>query len=114
MSALTLLALVATLSALLTTTLPLLQVRKMWRERDGYALALPWACFPAANAAVWTAYSFALGNIPLETTNGVYLVVSVLLAAATLVLRHRHPRRTADVRALAVAGDRRDRAFEAA
>ena len=87
----------AMISSLVSTTIPLLQVRKMWRERSAHGLSLAWACFPVVNGSIWTLYAFSLGAAALEVTQLVYVGVSVVLCSVTLHLRRRYPAEPATV-----------------
>lgn len=69
------------LSAGLTTTAWLPQLRHTWRSRSADGVSWPYLCTMGSGLSAWLVYGACRGDVALITANGVSLTfVSVLIA----------------------------------
>ncbi len=73
---------------------PLLQIRRMLRERSSRDVSLGYFMILLAGFLLWISYGIAAGNLVLVIPNSVALLVGVALVMVVLRLR----RRSADKR----------------
>lgn len=68
-------------AAVLTTAAFVPQAWRSWRTRDLSGISLPMYALFTLGVALWCAYGFAIGSLPVIVANGITLVpASVVLA----------------------------------
>jgi MtN3 and saliva related transmembrane protein len=88
------LAVAASFWGVLMGIAPLLQIRRMLRERSSRDVSLGYFMILLAGFLLWISYGVAAGNLVLVIPNSVALLVGVALVMVVLRLR----RRSADKR----------------
>jgi uncharacterized protein with PQ loop repeat len=73
---------------------PVLQIRRMLRQRSSREVSLGYFAILLAGFLLWISYGIAAGNMWLVVPNSIALLVGLTLIAVALRLR-REPRRTA-------------------
>ena len=66
---------------------PLLQIRRMLRQRSSRDLSLGYVAILLAGFLLWIAYGTAIGNLALVVPNSVSLLVGIILIAVAVWLR---------------------------
>jgi MtN3 and saliva related transmembrane protein len=66
---------------------PVLQIRRMLRERSSRDLSLGYFAILLVGFLLWVAYGVASGNLALVIPNSVSLLVGIVLFAVALRLR---------------------------
>jgi Na+/proline symporter len=89
-------AMLATVSGMLSAFLPAIQIRDMWQRRNSGGLAVPFLLGIIVNLGIWTAYSASMHKQNMVYTNGAALGMNAAMLIVVLLLR----RRCADVVAL--------------
>jgi len=69
---------------------PLLQIRRMLRERSSQDVSLGYFMILLAGFLLWISYGIAAGNMVLVIPNSVALLVGIALVTVALRLRHQH------------------------
>lgn len=82
------LAVVASSWGVLMGVAPVLQIRRMLRERSSRDVSLGYFMILLAGFVLWICYGVAARNMALVIPNGVALVVGIALVAVALRLRH--------------------------
>jgi uncharacterized protein with PQ loop repeat len=70
---------------------PVLQIRRMLRERSSQDVSLGYFTILLAGFLLWISYGIAAGNMVLVIPNSVALLVGIALMTVALRLRHRQP-----------------------
>jgi MtN3 and saliva related transmembrane protein len=70
---------------------PVLQIRRMLRERSSREVSLGYFAILLAGFGLWICYGMAAGNIWLVVPNGIALLTGLALVAVTLRLRRPLP-----------------------
>ena len=68
---------------------PLLQIRRMLRERSSQDVSLGYFTILLAGFLLWISYGITAGNVVLVIPNSVALLVGIALVTVALRLRHR-------------------------
>jgi MtN3 and saliva related transmembrane protein len=71
---------------------PVLQIRRMLRQKSSRDVSIGYFLVLLGGFALWVGYGIAAGNMVLVVPNAVALLVGVVLVAVALRLRH-PPRR---------------------
>ena len=66
---------------------PVLQIRRMLRERSSREVSLGYFTILLAGFLLWICYGMAIGNLALVIPNGIALLVGVALVTVALRLR---------------------------
>jgi MtN3 and saliva related transmembrane protein len=69
---------------------PVLQIRRMLRERSSQDVSLGYFVILLAGFLLWISYGIAAGNMVLVIPNSVALLVGIALVIVALRLRHQH------------------------
>jgi MtN3 and saliva related transmembrane protein len=69
---------------------PVLQIRRMLRERSSQDVSVGYFMILLAGFLLWISYGIAAGNMVLVIPNSVALLVGIALVTVALRLRHRH------------------------
>jgi MtN3 and saliva related transmembrane protein len=69
---------------------PVLQIRRMLRERSSQDVSLGYFMILLAGFLLWISYGIAAGNMVLVIPNSVALLVGIALVIVALRLRHQH------------------------
>jgi len=88
---LTVLAVATTVWALVMACSPVLQIRRIQRQRSSRDISLGYWYVLLVGFALWTSYGIAIGNVVLILPNTVALIVGCITVA--VVRRHRPPAR---------------------
>ncbi|HVZ27125.1 MAG TPA: SemiSWEET transporter [Rhizomicrobium sp.] len=72
----TLIKLIGTLAAILTTTAYMPQAWRAWRTRSTHDVSLKMYLIMVTGTALWLAYGLALGDWPLIGANSICLVLT--------------------------------------
>ena len=67
---------------------PVLQIRRMLRERSSQDVSLGYFMILLAGFLLWISYGIAAGNMVLVIPNTVALIVGIALVSVALRLRH--------------------------
>jgi MtN3 and saliva related transmembrane protein len=67
---------------------PVLQIRRMLRERSSREVSLGYFAILLAGFLLWISYGIAAGNVWLVVPNSIALLVGLTLVAVALRLRH--------------------------
>jgi MtN3 and saliva related transmembrane protein len=67
---------------------PVLQIRRMLRERSSQDVSLGYFMILLAGFLLWISYGIAAGNMVLVIPNSVALLVGIALVTVALRLRH--------------------------
>jgi uncharacterized protein with PQ loop repeat len=89
----TALAIAASAWGVLMGISPVLQIRRMLRERSSRDVSLGYFAVLLIGFLLWIAYGAAAGSLVLIIPNGVALLVGLTLIAVALRLRNPHGRR---------------------
>ena len=81
------LAVAASAWGVLMGVAPVLQIRRMLRERSSRDLSLGYFAILLVGFLLWVAYGVASGNLALVIPNSVSLLVGIVLFAVALRLR---------------------------
>jgi MtN3 and saliva related transmembrane protein len=68
---------------------PVLQIRRMLRERSAREVSLGYFAILLAGFLLWISYGIAAGNLWLVVPNGIALLTGLALVAVALRLRRR-------------------------
>jgi MtN3 and saliva related transmembrane protein len=68
---------------------PVLQIRRMLRERSAREVSLGYFAILLAGFLLWISYGIAAGNLWLVVPNGIALLTGLALVAVALWLRRR-------------------------
>lgn len=71
-------------AAFLTTVAFVPQAWKSWRTRDLSGISLPMYALFTLGVALWLAYGFAIGSLPVIVANGITLVLAAVVLALKL------------------------------
>ena len=69
---------------------PVLQIRRMLRERSSQDVSLGYFMILLAGFLLWISYGIAAGNMVLVIPNSVALLVGIALVTVARRLRHQH------------------------
>ena len=84
------LAVIASAWGVLMGIAPLLQIRRMLRERSSQDVSVGYFMILLAGFLLWISYGIAAGNMVLVIPNSVALLVGIALVTVALRLRRRH------------------------
>jgi uncharacterized protein with PQ loop repeat len=78
---------------------PILQIRRMLRQRSSREVSLGYFAILLAGFGLWIGYGAAAGNVWLVVPNGIALLTGLVLVAVALRLRRSSPGRRGSGRA---------------
>lgn len=72
-------------AAVLTTAAFVPQVWQSWRSRDLSGISLPMYTLFTLGVALWCAYGFAIGSLPVILANGITLMLASVVLGLKIV-----------------------------
>ena len=81
------LAVVATVTGLCSAGLPVVQIRKMLRDRSAGGVSVLYLAGSLANGCIWLAYGITLGNVAVIASNALWIAMCATMIAIAATLR---------------------------